>query len=145
MKNHFPIFLLILITSSCNFISKHETCAEFRLKNGLSSTVILRSIQIIDSSTIFYLDSFSIAPNETQIIHKDCSLSDVNPYPTGNFAKFTFSNNKSKIDTLRNLSYSDFVDTISIYNKKRWTSDYSQSHLKIATYTISAKDSLEAN
>ena len=145
MKNYLIIFTILLIISSCNFITDQETCAEFRLKNGLSSPVTLQAIQIIDSNSTFFLDSFTLAPNETQLIHKDCSLSDVDPYPTGNYAKFTFANNKFKIDTLRNLSYSDPVDTISIYNKNRWVADYSNRRFKIATYTINSKDSLEAN
>lgn len=151
MKNYFLIFIAFSICS-CNIISNEDNCAEFHLKNELSSNVLLQVIQRIDSLHTFILDSFTITPNDIRTLHLDCSISPVDPYPTGDFAKFTFANNKSKIDTFKltySSSYYNSSDSINIYNRGLWiintTTNNGNHILKTATYTISAKDSLEAN
>lgn len=144
-KTALVTIIIFIIVSSCKIIDSQTGCAEFYVKNELSSNVLLRNYKLIDSGFYFSLDSFVIAPNETIKVNEDCRIGSVDPFPKGAYTRFFFANNKSKIDTFsRSSSFFD-NDSINIYNSKLWVvTSENNGLLKKATYTITVNDSLEA-
>lgn len=137
--------IIFIIISSCKIIDSQTGCAEFYVKNELSSNVLLRNYKLIDSGFYFSLDSFVIAPNETIKVNQDCRLGSVDPYPRGAYSKFFFANNKTKTDSFSRTPGFYDRDSINIYNSKLWVvTSENNGLLKRATYTITVNDSLEA-
>ncbi len=145
MKKIILLSIVVFITiSSCKIIDSQVYCAEFYVKNELSSTVKMKNYKFIDSGFYFSLDSFLFAPGQTIMVNEDCRNGSVEPFPNGAYTKLTFINNTSKTDTFsRSSSFFD-NDSINIYNNKRWTFETDDvNRLKKATYVISILDSLE--
>ncbi|MFN8296314.1 MAG: hypothetical protein U0T69_08965 [Chitinophagales bacterium] len=146
MKKNVLLSIIVFITiSSCKIIeSQIVSCAEFYVKNELSSTVKMKNYKFIDSGFYFSLDSFLFAPGQTIMVNEDCRNGSVEPFPNGAYTKLTFINNTSKTDTFSRSSTFFDNDSINIYNNKRWTFETDDvNRLKKATYVISILDSLE--
>jgi hypothetical protein len=145
MKKIALIGIVVFITiSSCKIIESQVSCAEFYVKNELSSTVKMKNYKFIDSGFYFSLDSFLFAPGQIIMVNEDCRNGSVEPFPNGAYTKFTFINNTSKTDTFSRSSTFFDNDSINIYNNKRWTFETDDvNRLKKATYVISILDSLE--
>lgn len=145
MKKIVLLGIVVFITiSSCKIIDSQVYCAEFYVKNELSSTVKMKNYKFIDSGFYFSLDSFLFAPGQTIMVNEDCRNGSVEPFPNGAYTKFTFINNTSKTDTFSRSSTFFDNDSINIYNNKRWTFETDDvNRLKKATYVISILDSLE--
>lgn len=146
MKNITLITIVIVtLLTSCKIIDNQTGCAEFYVKNELSSNVLIRNYKLIDSGYYFSLDSFLIAPNEIVKVNEDCRIGSVDPYPKGAYTKFFFATGRTKIDSFSRVSGFYDRDSINIYNGKYWTvSSENNGLLKKATYSITIKDSLEA-